>query len=83
MAEQALKRHWHKYGSEGLPECRICGKPPEDSIHVDPTAQTEPLTVGQQIADWYEGDIISVPADLAERIDDALDALASAFRANI
>ena len=39
----------------------------------DRTAQTEPLTIGQQIVAWWEtSTIASEPADLADKIDAAL-----------
>lgn len=39
----------------------------------DRTAQTEPLTTGQQIVAWWETTTsASEPADLADKIDDAL-----------
>ena len=40
----------------------------------DPTAQTEPLTIGQQIVAAHELDMIAEPCDLAQRIDDAIAA---------
>ena len=48
----------------------------------DRTAQTEPLTTGQQIVAWWETTTAaSEPADLAAKIDDALaDAINDAFR---
>lgn len=40
----------------------------------DRTAMTEPLTTGQQIVAWWETSTsASEPADLAEKIDDALE----------
>ena len=38
----------------------------------DPTAQTLPLTKGQQIVADYEMDMIVEPCELAKAIDDAL-----------
>lgn len=48
----------------------------------DRTAQTEPLTEGQKIVAWWETSTsASEPADLADKIDDAIDAAADeAFR---
>lgn len=44
----------------------------------DRTAQSEPLTTGQQIVAWWETTATaSEPADLADKIDDAID---EAFR---
>lgn len=41
----------------------------------DRTAQTGPLTIGQQIVEWWESSTsASEPADLAERIDAAIAA---------
>lgn len=40
---------------------------------VDPTAQTEPLTKGQQIVADYESSMIAEPCELAEAIDAALN----------
>lgn len=46
----------------------------------DPTAQTEPLTIGQRIvADW-ESSIFGEPCDLAEVIDKAIEASAADMR---
>lgn len=38
----------------------------------DPTAQTKPLTLGQQIVAAHEADMIAEPCELAQRIDDAI-----------
>lgn len=38
----------------------------------DPTAQTEPLTRGQQIVADYESSMIAEPCELAAAIDQAL-----------
>lgn len=38
----------------------------------DPTAQTEPLTTGQQIVSWWEKSTVSEPCELAQKIDGAL-----------
>jgi hypothetical protein len=40
----------------------------------DPTAQTEPLTAGQQIVAAWETDIIAEPCELAECIDQRIAA---------
>lgn len=40
----------------------------------DPTAQTEPLTVGQQLVAAWEADKIAEPCELAEWIDEQIDA---------
>ena len=39
----------------------------------DPTAQTLPLTRGQQIVADYEMDIIAEPCELAQAIDDEIE----------
>lgn len=41
-------------------------------VEVDPTAQTEPLTIGQQIVADYENDMIAEPCELAAAIDIAI-----------
>jgi hypothetical protein len=46
----------------------------------DPTAQTEPLTVGQRIVAGYETDLISEPCEYAEAIDAAIAAAIVAER---
>lgn len=43
-----------------------------DGTPVDPTAQTEPLTTGQQIVARHEEDMIAEPCELAEAIDKAI-----------
>jgi hypothetical protein len=40
----------------------------------DPTAQTEPLTLGQKIVAAYETDMIAEPCELAAAIDKAVEA---------
>ncbi len=40
----------------------------------DPTAQTEPLTIGQQLVSAWETDKIAEPCELAEWIDEQIDA---------
>jgi len=40
----------------------------------DPTAQTEPLTIGQRIVAGFETDLISEPCEYAQAIDDAIAA---------
>lgn len=40
----------------------------------DPTAQTEPLTTGQQIVSAWERDIIAEPCELAVHIDSQIAA---------
>jgi hypothetical protein len=46
----------------------------------DPTAQTEPLTAGQQIVAAWETDIIAEPCELAECIDQRIAAAVKAER---
>lgn len=41
-------------------------------VEVEPTAQTEPLTIGQQIVADYEMDLIAEPCELAAAIDTAI-----------
>ena len=41
---------------------------------VDPTAQTEPLTIGQKIVADYETSLIAEPCELAAAIDEAIAA---------
>ena len=43
-----------------------------DGTPADPTAQTEPLTVGQRIVADHEADMIAEPCELAEAIDRAI-----------
>lgn len=43
-----------------------------DGSPVDPTAQTDPITKGQQIVADYEMNMIAEPCELAEAIDRAI-----------
>ena len=43
-----------------------------DGTPADPTAQTEPLTRGQQIVARYQESLIAEPCELAEAIDRAI-----------
>ena len=44
----------------------------QDGTPADPTAETEPLTTGQQIAAIFDADLFAEPCDLAEAIDRAI-----------
>ena len=46
----------------------------------DPTAQTEPLTIGQRIVSAYEQNMIAEPCELAEEIDKAIESEAKRLR---